>query len=766
MQGKKHAPTPNKPQAIASSKSQEFGSPVQKHQQDFQNALKLKLSKTSSPDGSGDRWVSKKVSSHSAADGIDWKRVGRKGGTDLLLSPCSVVVNKFTESLLPGEKLSNVDVKRVRSLKKNADVDLKLSPRKGYVYLTRGQTLTPTKSPRFDTDDAKTTSDISTERVKLTTRSGQVFSNSKVDDLPLKTRRGTVISKPQSFDFAKKKLVNAKANLAARGKQNSKMNGSTKAEQVTTRATRSKGQSLLSLDDLENSGSKKEQLTKNDSADIDDDEDQGWDYGGDDYDDDDDYDSSALVKGVGKKVGFADDIQKVKREMEKKLEESTSKYEEKIKQLEEKQRTEIERLMMAVKQSNKTTRSLFGGQVLKENVNNEEKVDAKEKRPARRRSESSLLKDFHVETVRVDVKTDAPVTTRSGVLRRSNATTVNTPPHRSTRSVMDKVSKSAPQSSKFLRKSGRFRHSTAPVSSKLRQPLRLKSKLHQKSGPLSQLRSEARTSRLRDDQGRKSSKKLDTSVLKSRLRHSQSLKQSKMGETSVLKSRLRHTLGLKSSKMNGTPILKSSKLRDVPGPKSSKILDVSVKSPRLRQTPGPKSSKPSSEPKSSKLRHGSGQKVSKLKHRPAPKSKQIQMPGPKSASRKRLNKSSSISGSRKRPKIDPCVYQFDDMQLAMDVCIGLDRCSENRSRSFIDPSLAAGGGFPSLMVIGTIERVADGTPEAQTTETSAQTNEIVLELDEIKLEPVDQKTAAGDWIHHRNSFRSLFHNKDLYLIKE
>ena len=76
-------------------------------------------------------------------------------------------------------------------------------------------------------------------------------------------------------------------------------------------------------------------------------------------------------------------------------------------------------------------------------------------------------------------------------------------------------------------------------------------------------------------------------------------------------------------------------------------------------------------------------------------------------------------------------------------------------------TFTARGGFPSLMVIGTIERVADGTPEAQTTETSAQTNEIVLELDEIKLEPVDQATATGDWIHHHNSFRSLYHNKDL-----
>ena len=757
MQGKKHAPTPNTPQAIASSKSQEFGSPVQKHQQGFQNALKLKLSKTSSPDGSGDRWVSKKVSSHPAYDGIDRKLVGRKKGTDFLLSPCSVVVNKFTESLLPGEKLSNVDVRRVRSLKKNADVDLKLSPRKGYVYLTRGQKITPTKSPKFDADDA---SEVSANGVKLTTRSGKVFSTSKVDDLRLKTQRGTVISKPQSFDFAKKKLVKAKANLAARGKQNSKRNESTKTEQIATRATRSKGQSLLSLDDLENSRSKKVQLTKNDSADIDD-EDQGWGYGGDDYDDDDD---GALVKGVGKKVGFADDIQKVKREMEKKLEEETSKYEEKIKQLEEKQRAEIERLMMAVKQSNKTTRSLFGGPVLKENVNREEKEEAREKRPTRRRSESSLLKDFHVETVRVDVKTDAPVTTRSGVPRRSNATTVNTPPHRSTRSVMDKVSKSAPQSSKFLRESGRLRHSTAPVPSKLHQPLRLRSKLHQRSSPSSQLRSDARTPGLRDDPSTKLSKMHDTSVLKSRLRHTQGLKSPKMRETSVLKSRLRHTQGLKSSKMHGTPILKSSRLRNIPGAKSSKILDVSVKSSKLRHAAGPKSSKlrPSSEPKLSKLRHTPGPKVSKLKHRPAPKSKQIaRLSGPKSAPRKRLSKSSSVSGSKKRPKIDPCVYQFDDMQLSMDVCIELDRCSENRSQSLFDPSLNARGGFPSLMVIGTIERVADGTPEAQTTETSAQTNEIVLELDEIKLEPVDQATATGDWIHHRNSFRSLFHNKDL-----
>ena len=225
----------------------------------------------------------------------------------------------------------------------------------------------------------------------------------------------------------------------------------------------------------------------------------------------------------------------------------------------------------------------------------------------------------------------------------------------------------------------------------------------------------------------------------------QDLKSSKMRETSVLTSRLRHTKGLKSSKMYGTHILKSSKLRNIPGSKSSKMRDVSVKSPKLTRTPKP-------EPKP----------VSKLKHHPAPKSKQRQpLAGPKSASRKRLSKSSLISGSRKRPKIDPCVYQFDDMQLAMDVCVELDRCSETRSRTLFDPSLTAGGGFPSLMVIGTIERVADGTPEAQTTETSAQTNEIVLELDEIKLEPVDQATAAGDWIHHRNSFRSLFRNKDI-----
>ena len=277
-------------------------------------------------------------------------------------------------------KLSNVDVRRVRSLKKNADIDLKLSPRKGYVYVTRGQKITPTTSPKFDTDDTEEASEISADKVKLTTRSGKVFSDSKGDDFHLKTRRGTVISKPQSFDFAKKKLVNAKANLAARGKQSSKFNESTKVEQVTRRETRSKGQSLLSLDDLESSRSKKVQVAKNDSADVDD-EDQGWDYGGDDYDDyDDDDDSSNLVKGVGKKVGFADDIQKVKREMEKKLEEETSKYEEKIKQLEEKQRTEIERLMMAVKQSNKTTRSLFEGPVLKENVNREEKEEAKEKK--------------------------------------------------------------------------------------------------------------------------------------------------------------------------------------------------------------------------------------------------------------------------------------------------------------------------------------------------------------------------------------------------
>ena len=52
------------------------------------------------------------------------------------------------------------------------------------------------------------------EKVKLTTRSGKVFSDPKADDLRLKTRRGTVISKPQSFDFARKKIVNAKVNLA------------------------------------------------------------------------------------------------------------------------------------------------------------------------------------------------------------------------------------------------------------------------------------------------------------------------------------------------------------------------------------------------------------------------------------------------------------------------------------------------------------------------------------------------------------------------
>ena len=158
---------------------------------------------------------------------------------------------------------------------------------------------------------------------------------------------------------------------------------------------------------------------------------------------DGDYDPPPPVKKVGKKVEAVNDIQQVKREMEKKLEQETSKYEERIKQLEEKQRVEIERLMLAVKQSNKSTRTLFGP-VLKENVNRKEKPEVKEKRPVRRRTESSLLKDFHVETLRVGVNDDEPVTTRSGVSRQSNATAAQIPPQRSTRSYYQQNFKVCP----------------------------------------------------------------------------------------------------------------------------------------------------------------------------------------------------------------------------------------------------------------------------------------------------------------------------------
>ena len=85
------------------------------------------------------------------------------------------------------------------------------------------------------------------------------------------------------------------------------------------------------------------------------------------------------------------------------------------------------------------------------------------------------------------------------------------------------------------------------------------------------------------------------------------------------------------------------------------------------------------------------------------------------------------------------------MQLTMDVCVELDRCSSARSQSIIDPS---GIGFPSLMVIGTIGLVTD---ELQAADSAAQTNEIVLQPDQIKLEPVDHAVPTGEWIPHRNS---------------
>ena len=175
VQGEKHAPTFYTPDAITSSKLQEFGSPVQKHQQVFQNELKLKLSKTSSPDSSKLQWVSQKLSSgETGGDGADWKITGCKE-VKFLPSPCTVVVNKFMESVLPGQKLSNVGVKRVQHLKKNSGVDLKssnvddrhlqhwkknsgvdliLSPCKGYVCVVPGaKKIAPFNSASDYVDD-------------------------------------------------------------------------------------------------------------------------------------------------------------------------------------------------------------------------------------------------------------------------------------------------------------------------------------------------------------------------------------------------------------------------------------------------------------------------------------------------------------------------------------------------------------------------------------------------------------------------------------
>ena len=670
MQGKKHAPTSHTPDAITSSKSQEFGSPVQKHQQVFQNELKLKLSKTSSPDGSKLQWVSQKLSSEECrGDGADSKITGRKKGVGFLPSPCTVVVNKFTESV-PGQKLSNVDVRRVRGLKKNSGVDLKLSPRKGYVYVAPGgKKITPVKSaqdyvddyvdeyvPMDDyfpsDDDDYVPKENGTENIKLATRSGKVFSEPKTEDLRLRTRRGTIISKPQSFDFAKKKLVNAKANMAAK-KLKESVDG-TKATQITTRTRRSKGgETLLTLDDLEKTQSKRHKPTKSRSPDDQRSEDIR--HKPTKSRSPDDQRSEDIrhkpTKSRSPDDQRSEDIKQVKREMERKIEEERSKYGKMMQQMEEKQRLEIERLMAAVKQSNKGTRSLFGP-VLKENINREEKKEpVNVKRPARRRSESSMLKDFHVETVRVDLKRDkGAVTTRSGIsTRHSKERAANVTSQRPTKS------KFVPTKKRPLRIGGKLRHVPRSKVS-FQKPL----------GP--------RPSKLR-------------------------------------------TVRPESSKLPQHSSQKSSSKRNIPGPKSSKA----------RAPPGPKSAK--------------------VRNRPDPKPKKVsRLAGPKSAAKKRVNKSGTMSRAKKRPKIDPCTYLFDDPQISMDVSVELTRCSRSVIQSYVDSSTSIAPGFPSLMVIGTIERVTDATKEDNvTTGSEARTNEIVLQPEEIKLEPVDHTTASGDF---------------------
>ena len=335
----------------------------------------------------------------------------------------------------------------------------------------------------------------------------------------------------------------------------------------------------------------------------------------------------------------------MKREMERKIEEERSKYGKMMQQMEEKQRLEIERLMAAVKQSNKGTRSLFGP-VLKENTNREEKKEpVNVKRPARRRSESSMLKDFHVETVRVDLKRDrGAVTTRSGI---------------STRHSKERAANIASRRSKFVPTKKR----PLRIGGKLRHVLRSKVTFQKPLGP--------RPSKLR-------------------------------------------TVRPESSKLPQHSSRKSLSKRNIPGPKSSKA----------RTAPGPKSSK--------------------VRNRPDPKPKKVShLAGPESAAKKRVNKSSTMSRAKKRPKIDPCTYLFDDPQISMDVSVELTRCPRSVIQSCVDSSTSIAPGFPSLMVIGTIERVSDATNEDNaTTGSEARANEIVLQPEEIKLEPVDHTTAS------------------------
>ncbi len=341
---------------------------------------------------------------------------------------CSVIVNKFIEAR-GLQDIENIEVRHVTQLRKSANIDWKLSPQRGYVFVKRGgRRISPPPPHAWD-------------MTPLSPKTGA--GSPAAEDLKLKTRRGTVISKSELFESLTVFPVDTPSPTGGTRSSRRQPTSATDLNgDVTPGSTRSRrgqtDQPLLSLDDLpkrprpSSSRKAKEKSPTRVPDPIHFDEDDFFPTMDDyvDDDDDDDYvplersltppppasaqtrstrtrssragrsltpppplpasaakspspsaprverspDPSAeqrytesTPKPTGKKGKKAkqqspdqtSSLDRMKEEMERKMEEERMVYERRMRELEEKQRQEIEKLRQAVFSSDKNTTSLF-----------------------------------------------------------------------------------------------------------------------------------------------------------------------------------------------------------------------------------------------------------------------------------------------------------------------------------------------------------------------------------------------------------------------